>query len=410
MTTRLHLNDSWLHQFEATVTAHGQWRGRPSLCLDASAFYPESGGQMADRGSLRTCTSGPADGCEGGAAITAVVDVQLAEDGAVHHLVAGERPALGARVVGKIDGHRRRIHMAQHTGQHILSRALREVLGADTVSSRLGERACTIDTDQPLLHDDALARAEALANTIIDDDVAVQVLYPDAQQLAAMPLRRPAKVKNNVRIIKIGDFDVTPCGGTHCSSSAQVGLLRLLQVVRHKGGSRVTFAAGSRARVILNKHSQVAGQLAQRLSCRVDELVGAFDKLQQQSQHMRRALTATRERLVLALSARFGEQAKGPLWVMAFDDVDVQVVRRLASKLCAGRQCAMALAANSEEGVHVVIARSADREVDCGELMKRLAAAGGGRGGGRPERAEGKLPAGTDWPALVARVVAGDGG
>src|SRR5262245_35936656 len=127
---RLYYDDPLLSSFDARVVAHAELGGRPSVLLDRTAFYPESGGQMADRGQLA--------GAE-------VVDVQLDDLGELHHVLDGERPAIGALVTGSIDRKRRRVHMALHTGQHILSRALLEVAGAQTLSSRLGESACTID-------------------------------------------------------------------------------------------------------------------------------------------------------------------------------------------------------------------------------------------------------------------------
>ncbi len=252
MTERLYLNDSWLREFDALVVAHGEYAGRASLLLERSAFYPESGGQMATRGQL---------------AGMAVCDVQQDSEGRVHHLLDGELPTVGERIKGRIDGSRRRVHMAQHTGQHLLSRALLEVAKADTLSSRLGETACTLDIPQAKLADGLLARAEALVNAVIDDDIEVETLYPNADQLAQLKLRRAAKVEDNIRIIKVGDFDVTPCGGTHCTRSSQVGLLAITNTERHKGGLRLSFVAGQRARKRLTRDSAALLQLSKRLSC-----------------------------------------------------------------------------------------------------------------------------------------------
>src|SRR3990170_4166050 len=243
-TRLLYHDDPPALAFAARVIAHSAWNGAPALVLDATAFYPESGGQMADRGTL---------------AGAAVADVQVDDAGVVHHVLAAGAalPAPGAEVRGEVDRARRRVHMALHTGQHLLSRALADVARGETVSSRLGETACTIDLDLARLEDRDLVRAEELVNAVVDDDVPVVAFFPTAAELAALPLRRAPKVAERIRVVRIGGFDVSPCGGTHCRSSAQVGLVRVTGVERYKGKVRVTFAAGRRARDALSRHDDL---------------------------------------------------------------------------------------------------------------------------------------------------------
>src|SRR5690349_17524899 len=158
-TERLYFADPFLHRFTGRVIAQAAWQGAPSIVLDRTAFYPEAGGQMADRGVL------------GG---YAVKDVQVDDAGVVHHvleLTEGKAlPEVGAELAGEIDRARRRVHMALHTGQHMLSRALVNVANAHTVSSRLGETLCTIDVDLEVLEEARVAEAEELVNSVIDDD------------------------------------------------------------------------------------------------------------------------------------------------------------------------------------------------------------------------------------------------
>src|SRR5262249_51674056 len=144
-----------------------------------------------------------------------------------HHVFTGSAPAVGATVVGEIDSPRRRLHMALHTGQHMLSRALCDVAKADTVSARLGDNACTIDVDRDVLDESAVHDAEELCNSVIDADVAIRAFFPTNAELSALNLRRQPKVSEHIRVVQIGDFDVSPCGGTHCTSTSQVGLIRV---------------------------------------------------------------------------------------------------------------------------------------------------------------------------------------
>ncbi|MEZ4313266.1 MAG: alanyl-tRNA editing protein [Polyangiaceae bacterium] len=251
-TTRLYHDDSFLLRFEGRVIGHESWQGQPAVLLDRTAFYPESGGQMADRGTL---------------AGLAVTDVQVDEEGRVFHVVDGALPAIGAEVEGAIDKARRRVHMALHTGQHMLSRALADVAGAATVSSRLGETACTIDVDRESIEDGRLGAAEDLVNAVIDDDVLVRAFFPTEAELAELSLRRRPTVTENIRVVVIGDLDVTPCGGTHCTRTAQVGLVHVTGTERYKGKLRITFTAGPRARRDLTAHAVTLRALGRELSC-----------------------------------------------------------------------------------------------------------------------------------------------
>jgi alanyl-tRNA synthetase len=396
VTTRLYFDDPLLTAFEASVVGTATHDGRPALLLDRSAFYPEAGGQMADRGRLGLL-GGRLGGPLGGGAAAEVVDVQL--DGErVLHVIEGEAPAVGERVRGEIDRARRRVHMALHTGQHILSRALVEAGGLETVSARLGETACTIDVDSETASDAVLARAEDLANAVIDDDVAVRAFFPSDEELARLPLRRESKVSENVRVVCVGDFDVTPCGGTHCTSSAQVGLIHIVGTERRKRRARITFAAGARARRQLGEEASLLRGLARSLSCGTGDVGAGVDKLSRELSSARAQASA----LGGVAAAHFAaELAALEPPVLATLDAPLGVVREVAQRLVAARPDGAALlACAADDATHLVLMRGATSIIDCGALMKRAAERSGGKGGGRPERAEGRLPPGIDWPAL----------
>ncbi|HVK76484.1 MAG TPA: alanyl-tRNA editing protein [Kofleriaceae bacterium] len=386
-TARLYHHDSFLRSFRARVVGHGSHADRPSVVLEATAFYPEAGGQMADRGVL------------GGAAI---VDVQVDDAGVVHHIVDGEPPPAGAELDATIDWPRRRVHMALHTGQHILSRALIERAAAETVSSRLGETGCTVDVKRDPIPERELAAAEDLANAVVDDDVVIRAWFPEPGELAALPLRREPKVASEVRVIAIGDFDYSPCGGTHCARSAQVGPIRILGVERYKGMTRVHFAAGARTRAALAEHSELLTRLARDLTCAPAEVPGAIDKLRRALTDARADAAAVRDQLAAAMAASLAATAE-PAVVATVPDP--ALLRPLAARLTAAGKDAL-LAAATADGTQVLLARAAGSARDCGALLKRLAQASGGRGGGKPDHAEGRLPAGLDWPAALAAAVA----
>ncbi|MGE3459400.1 MAG: alanine--tRNA ligase-related protein, partial [Kofleriaceae bacterium] len=198
-TRRLYHDDSTLRRFDAEVIALTVHAGHPALVLDATGFYPEAGGQLGDRGTI---------------AGTVVRDTQELDDGTIVHIFEGEAPAVGTRIAGELDWTRRRQHMAQHTAQHLLSGALLDRAAAPTVSARLGETALTIDVRRDRIPEAELAAAEDLANDLIDDDLAIRAWFPEPSELATLKLRRDPKVDADIRVVAIGDFDVSPCGGT----------------------------------------------------------------------------------------------------------------------------------------------------------------------------------------------------
>jgi alanyl-tRNA synthetase len=384
---RLYHDDSTLRRFDADVVAHTTYKGQPAVVLDATAFYPEAGGQLGDRGTL------------GGAT---VIDTQVSDDDVIVHIITGDAPAVGTRVTGELDWMRRRQHMAQHTAQHLLSGTLLDRAAAPTASARLGETALTIDVTRDRIPEAELAAAEDLANDLIDDDLAIRAWFPTPDELAAMKLRRDPKVDANIRVVAIGDFDFSPCGGTHCARTSQITSIRITGSERYKGMTRVTFAAGRKARTELFARDAVLRGLASRFSCGTAEVPAAIDKLARDVEASGTELTALRSRLASMIIDAL--PPSGPAVTAIPGDPDL--LRSVAAKLAGSGRDAL-LCAPAADGTLVVLFRAAGSTLDCGALFKQLVAKVGGRGGGKAERAEGRLTAPVaDWPALIAELTA----
>jgi alanyl-tRNA synthetase len=314
------------------------------------------------------------------------------------HVLAAPPPEIGAQVTGELDWARRRQHMAQHTGQHLLSGALLDRAAAATVSARLGESALTIDVQRDRIPEAELAAAEDLANDLVDDDLAVRAWFPDAGELAAIKLRRDPKVDADIRVVAIGDFDFSPCGGTHCARTSQLGAIRIVGAERYKGMTRVTFTAARRGRANLFTHDQVLRGLGTQFSCAPADVPAAIDKLRKDTESVKAEVTALRGQLANAIIATL--PGAGP--AIAAIPGDAELLRSVGAKLVSAGRDAL-LCAPDETGAAVVLFRAAGSTLDCGALWKQLAAQLGGRGGGRGDRAEGRVTTPiADWPAVIS--------
>jgi alanyl-tRNA synthetase len=296
--------------------------------------------------------------------------------------------------------------MSQHTGQHMLSRALLDVAGGETVSARLGASVSTIDIGAPALDEEAIEAVERHVNAAIMEDRPILVHFPSPAELAAMKLRREPKVDANVRVVEIAGYDLSPCGGTHCARTGQVGPVVVAGVERYKGMTRVSFLAGARSLAEQRRHRRLLAELARSFSSAVGEVPANVQKLRAELKERVDQLGSTRGELValvadalLAASPPAGETTRV---VATRPDGDLALARSLASRL-ARRPDVVALVATRESpaGDHqVVIERGSGAVFDCGAWLKATAARHGGRGGGRADRAEGRLPAHLDWSAV----------
>src|SRR5579872_4077534 len=238
MTDRLYYRDSFLYDFDAEI-AELPPSERPAVILNRTAFYPTSGGQIFDTGVISTES--------GQNKVTEVADM---EDGRiVHYLEAPLKDVKpGTQVRGQIDSTRRRDHMQQHSGQHVLSAAFVRLFNMPTVSFHMADDYCSIDLDTPNLSKTQVQQAERLANEIILDNRPVEIRLVTRDEAANLGLRKlPPAERDQLRIIDIHDFDLSACGGTHVNKTGQIGCVLLRKIEKVRQGWRVEFIAGHRA-------------------------------------------------------------------------------------------------------------------------------------------------------------------
>src|SRR5580693_2080458 len=386
MTERLYYNDSFLYNFDAEVRSVVE-TPRQEIILDRTAFYPTSGGQIHDTGSIVFSD-----------AKFRVTEVADTEDGhIVHYLDAPLKDVkAGTSVRGEIDPARRRDHMQQHSAQHVLSSAFVRLFGMATVSFHMADDYCSIDLDTPSLGKDQVESAERLANEIMIEDRPVDVRYVTRDEAEKLGLRKlPPAARDQLRLIDIREWDLTACGGTHVSTTGQIGGILLRKTEKVRQGYRVEFVAGQRAVATARRDFSTLTETAALFSAGIYDVpqqarksldeIKSLRKQREQSQDELAAAQAT------ALLAETPESQGRKLVVRTFSDRDLNFLKLLAQKLT--RQSpAIALLATESPQPALVFAQSAGQPHDMGALLKETMAKLGGRGGGSKDLAQGGAP------------------
>ncbi len=375
MTERLYYLDPYSLEFEARVVERTSVGAEPGVVLDRTCFYPTSGGQPHDEGRLNGVP---------------VINVWEREDKAIVHVLAAELE--GGLVHGVIDWERRFDHMHQHTGQHILSQAFLEILKAETVGFHLGQEASTIDVDQAPLAVAQLDRVEDLANEIVFADRPVKTYSLAETELASLPLRKLPTVEMPIRIVEVEGFDYSPCGGTHCRRTGEVGLIKITRVERRGQDTRIEFLCGGRALVDYRGKNRTVNELANRFTVGAWELSEAVDRLAEELKSSRRELNAAKNQLLDQEVARLraGAEQRGDVRVVkkVFADHDGDEVKRLAQRLIESERT-VALLGLAGDKAQLVFACSADLPYDMNDLLKKACQVVGGGGGGQRHFAQG---------------------
>lgn len=375
MTERLYYKDSYLREFESEVTACTGVDGRFEVSLAETAFYPTGGGQPHDLGSLGD---------------RLVIDVIDHEDNGIAHILDGPLEP-GARVKGVIEWTRRFDHMQQHSGQHILSAAFESVCKASTESFHLGATTCTIDLNR-LVSPVEIAAAEDEANRVVWVDREVRICFaePDAADLA---LRKESARSGTLRLIEVPDFDRSACGGTHVARTGVVGIIAILGWEKFKGGTRIEFVCGGRALGRIREWRDVFSATSRVLSVLPGALAPAIERLQAENKTLGRAVREAQEQLAVHKAAEL--VAKGErrpdgriVIVEALDGWEASGLKAIATAAAATPGVCIAVFSLSNPAL-AVIARASGSAVDAAAVLKSLIGRFGGKGGGKPEFAQG---------------------
>jgi alanyl-tRNA synthetase len=375
VTERLYYTDPYLTDFEADIIRVEPLEdGRPAAVLNRTAFYPTSGGQPFDTGTL-------------GAA--RVIDVVDRDDGTIAHVVEGQLPH--GHVRGRVNWDRRFEHMQQHTGQHVLSAAFARLFNARTVSFHLGAVLSTIDL-APAVSPLQVAAAAAAANHVVWEDRPVTIRFADAAEAVALPLRKESAREGRLRLIEVEGFDLSACGGTHVARTGAIGILAIPAWERYKAGTRVSFAAGVRAVREYDRLRDAVAAMTRTLGTSADEAAASLERMQSELQDGRRNLKAVQRKLAgyeaNALADGAVHRGGRHLVIQTLDGWDAGGFKALASSITT-RAGYVAILVSDAPPFNVVVARAVDVQLDAAEVLASLVARFGGKGGGRSDLAQG---------------------
>jgi len=374
-TERLYYSDSHLIEFEARVVdVTDRVSGWTAIVLDRTAFYPTGGGQPSDTGTLN------------GVRVVECIDDG---DNGVLHVVQGAAPGRGDAVRGRIDWSRRLDHMQQHTGQHILSQAFVNLFNAPTRSFRVLDASCEIDVDLNNPTTEVIERAVELANNVIWEDRAIAIRSVTSGEAAKMPLRKEPARAGDLRLIEIEGFDLTPCGGTHAYRTGEVGMIAVRSWERAKGLTRIDFVAGVRALADYRKANKSARDVAALFSTGRDDAPQVAGQMLEEHKELNRRIRVLEELAAGVEAQKLLATASGGVVTHIFDGRDAESLKKLAHALISHPQTIALLASRDKDTARLVFARSEDAVGDMNALMREACAMLEGRGGGRPDMAQG---------------------
>jgi alanyl-tRNA synthetase len=369
MTEKLYYIDSHLNEFSACVTDIRMGEKGFLISLDKTAFFPEGGGQAADTGYIGEAR---------------VLDVQEM-DGDIWHLCSEPLP-IGAHCPCRIDWEQRRRRMESHSGEHIVSGVAHRVFHVDNVGFHMGEDGVmTIDFNHEL-GVQSLKEVERRANAVVRKNIEVKAWFPDEEELAHMDYRSKLELTENVRIVEIEGCDQCACCAPHVSYTGEVGIIKILDSQRHRGGTRISLICGEAAYEDYCRKQESVTEVSRLLSAKRDEIAPAVERVLRENQSMREKCDRLSMELV-RVKAESMAQSEGNICLFdsVLDDIAQRELVNLLMEKCEGIACVFC--GSDDEGWRYIIG---SKNIDLRQNAKAINAAIEGKGGGSVQMIQGK--------------------
>lgn len=377
MTEQLYYQDSYIKDFEAVVLFCIPNGNHFEAVLDRTAFFPEGGGQCADTGVLHIENRK-----------IKVFDVQE-RNGEIIHFI-DEEILPGQTVIGEVEFQERFSKMQQHTGEHIISGIVHRRFGYENVGFHLGKEEVTMDYDGPLTPEE-LRSIEYEANQVVAENREIRAYFPGTEELEKIPYRSKKELQGKIRIVEIQDCDICACCAPHVKTTGNVGLIKITNAIRYKGGMRLWITCGMRALEDYNQKEASVVQISNMLSAKQQEVTDAVKRLTEEIQQLKEKAAKMQERLVMGYLESEKEALKeNPnanllLFEKELDAVAMRNFVNAGMELTKG-VCGVFIG-DEKQGFRYVLGSSGDIR----EIGKKLNEAFQGKGGGKPPMIQGSL-------------------
>ncbi|MCQ4085974.1 DHHA1 domain-containing protein [Saccharibacillus sp. JS10] len=350
--------------------------------LDETAFYPEGGGQPGDSGWIGEVR---------------VLDT-WSQNGEVLHLVEASPGEPGSEVFCKLNWERRFDHMEQHSGQHLLSATILGLMQAATLSFHLGADYATIDVERSEWTQEELHAVEREVNIRIVRNLPIRSYFVSSEEAARLPLVKAPSVEGEVRIVEIESIEYNACGGTHVSTTGELGILKLLRAEKQKGHLRLTFKTGLRALDEFVTQTKVLSTLSSKLSTPKDELIERLDKLVEEDRRKQSELNTLQQRLDQYIADELLNEALRSEGIVAelFSDRNAKELQSLATTIAA-KNAGVPILLGSLTEFKFILAHGGEADFSCGALFKETLSTFGGRGGGNDRLAQAGFPSASEF-------------
>lgn len=373
---KLFYRNPYIKEFNANILKIAEKDNMLHLELNQTAFYPEGGGQPSDIGYID--------------------DVEVShvyENGEKIYHVVDKLPSKLENVKCSIDWERRFDHMQQHLGQHILSAAFEKLYDANTIGFHLSPNTLTIDIDKVLSHEDII-KVEYFGNQIVFNDLAVQILYPDKEELKTLPLRKEPAVTDNIRIVKLDDFDYSPCCGTHPNRTGEVGIIKIKKFEKYKSGLRIEFACGNRALKDYQTKNHIINSLSSNLSIKFEEILESVQRINDDLLNIKKENKSLKEQIIAYEAANLLNSANiinnSKIVRKIFYNRDFGDLKLLSTSLINNNGTIVVFGLVNDDKAQLIFSRSKDLDkVMMNDILKKCIPLIDGKGGGSPFSAQG---------------------
>jgi alanyl-tRNA synthetase len=383
---RLYFEDPYRVQFRADVVERSLVEGRPALVLSQTCFYPESGGQPSDKGTIE------------GVAVLKILE----EGEKIVHVL--ETDVAAPQITGTIDWAVRFDHMQQHSGQHILSQAFYEIVKGETLSFHLGAEVSTVEIGVIKIHDDEFNRIERRANEIIFEDREIKTYFVAREKIGSIPLRKPPKKEGLIRVVEVDGFDYSACGGTHCRRTGEVGLIKMTQWERIRNNLRFEFVCGWRALSDYRQKNAIVRQLSNQFSMKEADVPSSVRKLAEDLKSVRKLARKSEEKLAEFEALEFMKKAQGRVIKDVFTEKTPEAAKFLALNIIKQGDYIVLFGAKSEARSHLILAASENLKLDMRLLVPIVVPLINGKGGGSASLVEIAGEPDADLAAILLKV------